>query len=115
MTTSIAGQCGNQIRTKHWKVISDEHGISRARGSVGDSVLQPERINVYYESSSQKYVPRATLVDLEPGTLDSVQSRPYGRLFWLDNFVSRQKGAGNNWATATRRARSMTTTSARSS
>uniref|UniRef100_A0A8C8Z027 Uncharacterized protein n=1 Tax=Prolemur simus TaxID=1328070 RepID=A0A8C8Z027_PROSS len=21
MTTSIAGQCGNQIRTKHWKVI----------------------------------------------------------------------------------------------
>lgn len=34
-----------------------------------------------------KYVPRAVLVDLEPGTMDSVRSGPYGRIFRPDNFV----------------------------
>lgn len=39
---------------------------------VGDTDLQLERINVYYnEASGGKYVPRAVLVDLEPGTMDS--------------------------------------------
>merc|ERR1712173_354879 len=48
----------------------------------GESDLQLERINVYYnEATGGKYVPRAILVDLEPGTMDSVRS-----------------GAGNNWA-----------------
>uniref|UniRef100_A0A670IIW2 Tubulin/FtsZ GTPase domain-containing protein n=1 Tax=Podarcis muralis TaxID=64176 RepID=A0A670IIW2_PODMU len=83
-----AGQCGNQIGTKFWEVISDEHGIDPAGGYVGDSPLQLERINVYYnESSSQKYVPRAILVDLEPGTMDSVRSGPFGQLFRPDNFI----------------------------
>uniref|UniRef100_A0A8C0I560 Tubulin beta chain n=2 Tax=Balaenoptera musculus TaxID=9771 RepID=A0A8C0I560_BALMU len=83
-----AGQCGNQIGTKFWEVISDEHGIDPAGGYVGDSTLQLERINVYYnESSSQKYVPRAALVDLEPGTMDSVRSGPFGQLFRPDNFI----------------------------
>ncbi|KAI2586183.1 tubulin beta 6 class V [Homo sapiens] len=94
-----AGQCGNQIGTKFWEVISDEHGIDPAGGYVGDSALQLERINVYYnESSSQKYVPRAALVDLEPGTMDSVRSGPFGQLFRPDNFIFvtflRATGAG---------------------
>uniref|UniRef100_A0A8C0S5M8 Tubulin beta 6 class V n=1 Tax=Canis lupus familiaris TaxID=9615 RepID=A0A8C0S5M8_CANLF len=73
---------------KFWEVISDEHGIDPAGGYVGDSALQLERINVYYnESSSQKYVPRAALVDLEPGTMDSVRSGPFGQLFRPDNFI----------------------------
>jgi tubulin beta len=58
-----------------------------------------ERINVYYnEASGGKYVPRAVLVDLEPGTMDSVRSGPYGQIFRPDNFVFGQSGAGNNWA-----------------
>lgn len=47
---------------------------------------------------SGKYVPRAILLDLEPGTMDSVRSGPYGELFRPDNFVFGQSGAGNNWA-----------------
>ncbi|XP_025220667.1 tubulin beta-6 chain isoform X2 [Theropithecus gelada] len=47
-----AGQCGNQIGTKFWEVISDEHGIDPAGGYVGDSALQLERISVYYNESS---------------------------------------------------------------
>ncbi|KAI4555629.1 hypothetical protein MJG53_019319 [Ovis ammon polii x Ovis aries] len=69
-----AGQCGNQIGAKFWEVISDEHGIDPSGNYVGDSDLQLERISVYYnEASSHKYVPRAILVDLEPGTMDSVR------------------------------------------
>jgi len=45
-----------------------------------------------------KYVPRSVLVDLEPGTMDSVRSGKLGKLFKPDNFVFGQSGAGNNWA-----------------
>ncbi|TGZ53169.1 Tubulin beta chain [Temnothorax longispinosus] len=98
-----AGQCGNQIGAKFWEVISDEHGIDPTGIYKGDSEfdskLQLERINVYYnEASGGKYVPRAILVDLEPGTMDSVRSGPFGQIFRPDNFVFGQSGAGNNWA-----------------
>lgn len=102
-----AGQCGNQIGAKFWEVISDEHGIEPTGLYNGDSDLQLERINVYYNEASGKngeirlirnslkkrsilggkYVPRACLVDLEPGTMDSVRAGPYGQLFRPDNFV----------------------------
>ncbi|KAF2317473.1 hypothetical protein GH714_022611 [Hevea brasiliensis] len=37
-------------------------------------------------------------MDLEPGTMDSVRTGPYGQIFRPDNFVFGQTGAGNNWA-----------------
>lgn len=37
--------------------------------------------------TGNKYVPRAILVDLEPGTMDSVRSGPFGQIFRPDNFV----------------------------
>ncbi|CAJ1451985.1 unnamed protein product, partial [Effrenium voratum] len=102
------GQCGNQIGAKFWEVIADEHGIDptgkifphRAVGTYhGDSDLQLERINVYFnEATGGRYVPRAVLMDLEPGTMDSVRAGPFGQLFRPDNFVFGQTGAGNNWA-----------------
>merc|ERR1712083_997281 len=94
-----AGQCCNQIGAKFWEIISDEHGIDPTGSYTGTSDLQLERINVYYnEASGAKYVPRAVLVDLEPGTMDSVRSGPFGQIFRPDNFVFGQSGAGNNWA-----------------
>lgn len=84
----------------------------------GTNDLQLECISVYYNATScksfsrakrnrlltrlvliaNKYVPRAVLIDLEPGTMDSVRSGPLGGLFRPDNFVFGQSGAGNNWA-----------------
>ncbi|XP_045456101.1 tubulin beta chain-like isoform X1 [Melitaea cinxia] len=95
-----AGQCGNQIGSRFWEIISDEHGIDETGVYKGVSPLQEERLNVYYNeaSSGGKYVPRAVLVDLEPGTMDSIRGGPYGQLFRPDNFVFGQSGAGNNWA-----------------
>uniref|UniRef100_A0A2I3HF62 Tubulin beta chain n=1 Tax=Nomascus leucogenys TaxID=61853 RepID=A0A2I3HF62_NOMLE len=94
-----AGQCGNQIGVKLREVISDEHAIESAGTYHGDSHLQLERIDVYYnEASGGRYVPRAVLVDLEPRTMDSVRSGPFGQIFRPDNFIFGQCGAGNNWA-----------------
>ncbi|KAI6075363.1 Tubulin beta chain [Aix galericulata] len=87
------------LALQFWEVISDEHGIDPTGSYHGDSDLQLERINVYYnEAAGNKYVPRAILVDLEPGTMDSVRSGPFGQIFRPDNFVFGQSGAGNNWA-----------------
>ena len=52
----------------------------------------------YNEANGGKYVPRAVLVDLEPGTMDSVRSGPLGKIFRPDIFVFGQSGPGNNWA-----------------
>lgn len=105
-------------------MISDEHGIDPTGTYHGDSDLQLERINVYYNEATGRaqghlpgwgqggpgreqpagswcslhlpsicfpaggnYVPRAVLVDLEPGTMDSVRSGPFGQIFRPDNFV----------------------------
>ncbi|KAG6500499.1 hypothetical protein ZIOFF_040345 [Zingiber officinale] len=74
------GQGGNQIGAKFWEVICDEHGIDGTGKYTGDSDLQLERINVYYnEASGGRYVPRAVLMDLEPGTMDSVRSGSFGQ------------------------------------
>ncbi|AFN82691.1 beta tubulin [Encephalitozoon romaleae SJ-2008] len=93
------GQCGNQVGCKFWETISGEHGIDQTGRYVGTSDNQLERVNIYYnEASSKKYVPRAVLIDLEPGTMDAVRQGPFGDLFRPDNFVFGQSGAGNNWA-----------------
>ena len=93
------GQCGNQVGTKFWEAISDEHGVSPTGEYKGDNELQLENIFVYFnEASANKYVPRAVLVDLEPGTLDAVRAGPYGQIFRPDSFVSGQGSASNNWA-----------------
>lgn len=109
-----------------WEVISDEHGIDAFGAYKGDTDVQLERVNVYYNEatgnkintprfiwkfvfmkeiaqfetwvrsdfhcarvhfSGGKYVPRAVLVDLEPGTMDSVKAGAFGQLFRPDNFV----------------------------
>ena len=80
-------------------MVSDEHGIEPDGLYKGTNDLQLERISVYYnEIGSNKYVPRAVLVDLEPGTMDSIRAGPLGGLFRPDNFIFGQSGAGNNWA-----------------
>lgn len=119
------GQCGNQVGTKFWEIICDEHGVSGDGQWVGTSSLQAERLGVYWNSPEvtgaisihqgvttasnpdqlmmetarrSSWRPRAVLVDLEPGTMDAVKGGPLGKLFRPDNYVFGHTGAGNNWA-----------------
>jgi len=93
------GQCGNQIGAKFWEVICKEHHINKAGEYEGELDYELERISVYYnEASASRYVPRCILMDLEPGTMDSVRAGEFGQIFRPDNFVFGQSGAGNNWA-----------------
>ncbi|KAI8845447.1 the binding mode of Epothilone A On A,B-tubulin By electron crystallography [Chytridium lagenaria] len=93
------GQCGNQIGAKFWEVISDEHGLDPTGQYDGVIDNRCERINVYFnEAYGGKYVPRAVLVDLEPGTIDAVRGGYLGKMFRPDNMVHGNSGAGNNWA-----------------
>lgn len=93
------GQCGNQMGTKFWEMCSHEHGLDFDGSYNGESSLQMERLNVYFnESADKKYVPRAIMVDLEPGTMDSIKASQIGSIFNPNNFISGSSGAGNNWA-----------------
>jgi len=94
-----AGQCGNQIGTKFWEVVCEEHGVSPSGKNETKDALQTERINVYFnEAGGGRYVPRSIMLDLEPGTMEAIKTGPLGKLFKPSNFVFAQSGAGNNWA-----------------
>eukprot|EP01084_Bolivina_argentea_P270633 460224_1 len=109
------GQCGNQIGNTFWETICGEHSIHQADGTFKKStdtdtksddidteqqdILKLEKINVYFdETSKHRFVPRAILVDLEPGVLDALKSRDIGGLFKPDNFIFGVSGGANNWA-----------------
>ncbi|TRY70006.1 hypothetical protein TCAL_05284 [Tigriopus californicus] len=94
------GQCGNQIGSRFWELIAAEHGIE-ANGKFDPTGGEDRlgRSEVYFsQGMAGNYVPRACLIDLEPGTMDAIRSSPYGQMFRPDNFVFGQNGAGNNWA-----------------
>ena len=86
------GGCGLTLGLAFWDMLRDEHGLeSDGRFVARGDGLDDERrakIEVFFRrASADRYVPRAALVDLEPGTLDAIRSSPIGSLFRPDNFV----------------------------
>jgi len=109
------GQCGNQVGKAFWMDMFAEHCIKhdgvfdkdsqRAKGDEdGDGIPNVlENVGVYFRPNSEdwktaRWVPRAVLVDLEPGTMDVMKNCPIGGIFKPDNMVIGSNGAGNNWA-----------------
>jgi len=93
------GQCGNQIGNRFWQTIIAEHNLDGSGKYEGnDAALDLDKVSVYMRSAGERYVPRACLIDLEPGTVDVIKASPVGTLFKPDNFVFGASGAGNNWA-----------------
>jgi len=93
------GQCGNQISSKFWDMICNEHGVTPDGTLISTERSLNDKLEVYFrEGASGRYVPRAILTDLEPGVMDYIRASPNGRLFRPDNFIFGANGAGNNWA-----------------
>jgi len=99
------GQCGNQVGSVFWEMVSIEHKIRHRDGMyVGDNV-QDLRRNVHLQNASvywtdvnkgKKWIPRAICVDLEPGTLNTLKvTHP---TLNGDDLINGTSGAGNNWA-----------------
>jgi tubulin beta len=64
--------CGNQMGTKFWEVVCDEHGIGGSCEYCGDNGAHLGRVNVFYhEALGGEYVPCAVLFDLKPGVIDA--------------------------------------------
>lgn len=98
------GQCGNQIGNAFWQTVGTEHLINNdgtfgGDASVTEDYLRRDKLSVYYrETVTNRFVPRAILVDLEPGVMDAIQASEIGDQFSQDNFVFGAGGAGNVWA-----------------
>ena len=41
-----------------------------------------------------RFVPRAVIVDLEPGVIDTIKANPIGASFRPDNYIHGRNGAG---------------------
>jgi len=98
------GQCGNQIGNAFWTTMGAEHklepnGKFKGKAEEDDNQQRLDKIDVYYqEAGTMRFVPRACLVDLEPGIMDVIKASPMGALFKPDNMCFGASGAGNNWA-----------------
>jgi len=93
------GQCGNQIGNRFWQTVIGEHNLDGAGKYKGvNPAVDLDKVSVYMRRTGQRYVPRACVIDLEPGTVDVIKSSSIGNLFKPDNFVFGASGAGNNWA-----------------
>ena len=66
-------------------------GIKLFSGDTHDKYYNSDFSLKNFIFSGGKYVPRAIMVDLEPGTMDSVRSGPFGQIFRPDNFVFGKK------------------------
>ncbi|XP_039138186.1 tubulin beta-8 chain-like [Dioscorea cayenensis subsp. rotundata] len=56
------------------EVTCTEPGIDSTGRYQGDTDFQLERVNIYYnEARYGRFVPRVVLMDLEPGTMDSIR------------------------------------------
>jgi len=93
------GQCGNQIGNRFWETVIKEHRINGDGKYIGDKEeVDLDKANVYMRCAADRYVPRACLIDLDPGTVDVIKASAVGRLFKPDNFIFGASGSGNNWA-----------------
>merc|ERR1712198_683291 len=91
--------CGNQIGNRFWQTVIAEHNLDGSGYYTGEKKeVDLDKVDVYLREAGERYVPRACLVDLEPGTVDVIKASPVGTLFKPDNFVFGASGAGNNWA-----------------
>jgi hypothetical protein len=94
------GQCGNQIADRFWRLILREHGLTdQGTPKDGSSAASNANMEVFFHKIRDgKYIPRAVLVDLEPGVIARIESGEMSQLFDESSIVRKIPGAANNWA-----------------
>jgi tubulin beta len=94
------GQCGNQIADRFWRLVLNEHGLTESGtpkpGSTADANANMEVF--FHKVRDGKYIPRAILVDLEPGVIARIEGGDMAQLFDESSIIRKIPGAANNWA-----------------
>ncbi|MEZ5300661.1 MAG: tubulin beta chain [Verrucomicrobiales bacterium] len=93
------GQCGNQIGEQFWRLVTREHGLNLDGSPNASAHTDRRNQGVFFDQvSPTKFVPRAVLVDLEPGVISRVEGGDMAELFDSGSIVKKIPGAANNWA-----------------
>ena len=95
------GQCGNQIADRFWRLILREHGLTEAGTPKDGSTSAASNANMevfFHKVRDGKYIPRAILVDLEPGVIARIEGGDMAQLFDESSIIRKIPGAANNWA-----------------
>ena len=75
------GQTGNQIADRFWRLILKEHGLKTNGTPEGGSEAGNQHQEVFFNRVRDgKYVPRAILIDLEPGVISRIEGRGVARI-----------------------------------
>ncbi|KAI5187891.1 tubulin alpha [Nematocida homosporus] len=93
------GQGGIQMGNACWELYCLEHGI-KPNGEIDrDSGKPIESASSFFsETSTGNMVPRAVMVDLEPGVIDAIKSSEYKSLYHPSQLISGKEDAANNYA-----------------
>lgn len=93
------GQTGNQIADRFWRLILKEHGLKPNGTPIGPVAANNTHQEVFFNRVRDgKFVPRAILIDLEPGVISRIEGGDMGELFDQGQIVKKLPGAANNWA-----------------
>ena len=94
------GQCGNQIADRYWRLVLREHGLTEAgTPKEGSNAASNANMEVFFHKVRDgKYIPRAVLIDLEPGVIARIEGGDMAQLFDESCIIRKIPGAANNWA-----------------
>lgn len=101
------GQAGVQTGNACWELFCLEHGVSpdgtmperEPTEKIGSAGKREASFGTFFQqSSSDRYVPRAVMVDLDPTTIDVVRVGPFRELFNPDMLESGKEDAASNFA-----------------
>lgn len=96
------GQCGNQIADRFWRLVLREHGLTESgTPKDGNNAAAAANANMevfFHKVRDGKYVPRAVLIDLEPGVIARIEGGDMAQLFDESCIIRKIPGAANNWA-----------------
>lgn len=93
------GQAGCQIGNSCWELYCLEHGIGMDGKIVVNDQVDNTSVNTFFtETGTDKYVPRAIMVDLEPTVIDEIRTGEYKSLFHPEQLITGKEDAANNYA-----------------
>ena len=98
------GQAGCQIGNSCWELYCLEHGIA-PDGKMSTPIKsqyshkEDDSYTTFFsQTDSNRYVPRAIMVDLEPSVIDAIKAGPNRDLYHPEQLIWGKEDAANNYA-----------------